>query len=105
MINWYILRPSSIFIFFPISALWNSLKRNVIQQIRKIVIFQYVVGPTPGAFRTLSNLCTVFDRNTDKVKFDTKFLEYNVLEMINHRWSNTLQEKASATVIILYLRI
>ena len=34
--NWYILGPSSIFIFifFSIASLWNSLKWNVIQQIK-----------------------------------------------------------------------
>ena len=31
--NWYVLGPSSIF-FCPIAALWNSLKLNVIQQIK-----------------------------------------------------------------------
>ena len=38
MNNGCILGPSSIFIFifFPVAALWNSLKCNVIQQIKKL---------------------------------------------------------------------
>ena len=48
MVILYVLRSNSIFIFFPIAALWNSDQCNVIQQIKKcgliaVCIYRHVI--------------------------------------------------------------